>query len=312
MPDSTNTSYFLKLAPLPPSFVGTPQQFAEALVARLRITAPFGITTFLIGGSKPTSNGGPWLKDGNQWWVWDDNAADYVPLDISASTSPVYVISETAPSVFDPPIWFQTLGSRFLNVHVAVNGVWVPLNTGGSGATGARPANPVDFQVFYDTDIEAAIWWERGTWRTLSGVRGDVKFVTWPTSVEALTRNPGWEILGTGEINNPAWRGRVIGQATKDGTLDLSLGAGVTTHLQGATFGEETHALTATENGPHNHKISLETDGTTNGAFNYAKWESSINATPSHPDAENTSTSGDGTPHNNIQPTLALWTLRKT
>lgn len=318
MATNTKTNLFLELAPLPPNFDGTPQEFAQALVERLRIVAPFGLTNFVIGGSKPTSNQGPWLKDGVQWWVWSDTEADYVPQDLTASAAVPYVITSVEPPTFTPAVWIEVNGTHFINIHTAVdNGAgglrWEPFRNK-SGTTAQRPADPFEFERYYDETIETEIWFERGAWRTTSGVRGDVKYVSWATSTEALARNPGWEILGTGETNNTAWRGRALSQATKD-TIpgeDLDVSSGISEHAPGDTFGAETHTLTTAQIPAHTHTFDLEVTGAPDGANKYADWESSANATPAQPAAGVTQSTGGGEAHNNLGPRLALWCLRKT
>lgn len=330
MPTTTNTQYFLKLAPIPPNFAGTPQEFAEVLVDHCRIVAPFGITTFLLGGSKPTNNQGPWLKDGKQWWVWDDDATDYLPLDITGSEKLWFVIQASAPLEFDIPLWVEVdVNDQFVNFHVRVEAddgsfSWAPFRNQ-SGTTANRPATPYTFQRFYDTDIEAEIWWERGGWRTTSGVRGDVKFVSWPTSVEALTRNPGWEILGTGESNAVDWRGRVLSQATKDTVPgeDLDVTLGFTKRASGDRFGEETHKLTPAEIPELTASFK---NSTKEGSIGANKWTVPTNddwgfvgdtsgVSPPIDVAGDRISVNDGVTaagHNTLQPTLALWCLRKT
>ena len=68
------------------------------------------------------------------------------------------------------------------------------------GPTAMRPASPVDFQRYYDTDITSEIWWERGAWRTVAGTVGDTKTVKAANIGTALTLNPGW--IST-SLNNP-------------------------------------------------------------------------------------------------------------
>lgn len=68
-----------KGAPLPVGFQGTPQQFEDALVARLSIESEEQFALFVVGDTAPTSNVGPWLKGGLVWYVWDPTTGSYIP-----------------------------------------------------------------------------------------------------------------------------------------------------------------------------------------------------------------------------------------
>lgn len=313
------TNLIIQGAPLDPAFVGTPQEFYEEILKRLKVVSPFGFTSFVIGSVMPTSNQGPWLKDGTQWWVWDNNLSTYVPLDTSASVSIAW-IQEGAPTEYDPPLWIQINGSgEFVAFHVAIGTTWTPLTTI-AGTTASRPARPYAYQQYYDQDIETLIWYERGQWRTVSGVIGDVKFVTWSTAAEALLRNPGWEIYGTGESNAVGIRGRVISQATQDSgsspATQLTVGAGITPRAPGNTFGEETHTLTEAELASHDHVMRLMkvTPDLAYGNHREPATAWSEGAYPAQMDQSSypIEDTGSDNPHNNIQPTVALWCLRKT
>lgn len=99
-------------APLPTSFIGNPQQLIEALLDRLEVTVDGN--SFVISDVQPDGNQGPWLKDGKQWWVWDETSSTYIPLDLSASTTQqIYIgdISAGAPDNTKYQLWVQLDGS---------------------------------------------------------------------------------------------------------------------------------------------------------------------------------------------------------
>lgn len=347
--DLHQTGLVLEAAPLPPDFVGTPQQMFEAMLARTGILSPFGITTFVIGPNEPPYNQGPWLKNGTQWWVWSDDTGAYIPQDISASDIPPYWVQNAYPPKSSPPLWFEMNGSntRVLNVHfytgvpytdfsvlsgqalTDAQNAWRPLFTS-SGTTADRPTSPVPLESYFDTDINAEIWFERGQWRTRAGSQGDVKFVSWPTQAEAITRNPGWEVLGTGETSNTAWRGCVIGQATKDASGDaFSVPTNtptVTAHAAQTVAGAETHTLTAQEIPVHSHKLFTDSNSDTGGQPGPDDYvavsggtetdEYNLQKEPASkvPSKGKTGDSGDddgGQAHSVVQPTLYLFTIRK-
>ena len=245
-----NTNLFLQMAQLPVTFKGTPQDLANEMVKRSRIVSPNGVNFIFIGDVEPTSNVGPWLKGGTQWWVWDDATNRYQPQDLGASFTVPYAIGNSTPSVTNPPLWLKTTqdatdlaptsyGSA-LGWYVFDGENWTPFNSiVFSGPTASRPATPVDFQQFYDTDISCLIWWERAAWRTVSGVPGDVKAVNFQTATQALTNNPGWAIFGA---TNQAYLGRGIVQATQDPgaapVTSFTPGAGVPSQAAFNTYGD--------------------------------------------------------------------------
>lgn len=68
------------MSPLPVPFRGTPQALADAIVARLSLETEETLALFRNGGSEPSSDMGPWLKDGNKWYVWSADDGAYVPV----------------------------------------------------------------------------------------------------------------------------------------------------------------------------------------------------------------------------------------
>lgn len=245
----TTTSLVIESAPVPETFNGTPNDFRVELVKRLRILSPNGTNFIFIGSVEPTSNVGPWLKNGTQWFVWDPATKRYVPLDVSASVTIPFFIGASTPATSSPPVWLLTdkdqseadpsVGNP-IGWYVFNGTAWVPYNSIVlSGPTASRPAAPVNYQQYYDTDIGVLIWWERSAWRTIAGVPGDVKFVAYETLTEALNVNPGWALFGAA---NQDFRGRLIVQAAKDsGTspvTSLPVDAGITPRGAFEFFGE--------------------------------------------------------------------------
>ena len=240
----TRTNLYLRLRALNPNFKGSPQEFAEAFAAALEIVAPFGLTTFVIGATQPVSNQGPWLKDGVEWWVWDDDQTTYVPLDVTNSLPDFYYVQEaTPPTDAGIYIWFRISASgNPAGVYFLLGGSWTNIaGVPDIGPTADRPSSPYDLQKYYDTDISAFIWYERGAWRTVDGVRGDLKYVDAETADDALERNPGWEIFGTGETNNVNYRGKGLSAASKDkdGSNLLGTASGISSRGAWELFGVE-------------------------------------------------------------------------
>lgn len=102
------TNFLIQASPLPATFVGDPNAFFRAMVERMRIVSPTGVSTFVISDVQPQSNQGPWLKGGTQWFVWSEDLKTYVPLDISQSETHWFQTGSTIPTTTEPPVWLKT------------------------------------------------------------------------------------------------------------------------------------------------------------------------------------------------------------
>jgi microcystin-dependent protein len=248
---------------LPPDFHGTPVDLQRAIVERLEILSSSGTNFFYTGDVEPPGDFGPWLR-GLQWWVFDSSVGHYIPLDISASITALFVVSEAEPS---PPssteaqIWVRTKSNRVLGWYFWSGTEWRPDGqTPPSGPTSERPSDAGDLETYFDTDINVLLHWERGAWRTVSGSPGDVKFVTAPLLSDAIVQNPGWVYLGE---SDQTYRGRVLGVATKDpgATPVTSYGtaSGITARAQAAIAGVESVTLADAEIPQHTHLTGAAT-----------------------------------------------------
>lgn len=73
----------VSLGSLPEGFCpSSMQELGDAIAARLVITPSGSSSSFAIGPVAPTSNVGPWLNNCEQWFVWDDNLAMYVKMEV--------------------------------------------------------------------------------------------------------------------------------------------------------------------------------------------------------------------------------------
>lgn len=354
MAELKKTNLVIVAAPLPPDFEGDPQEFYDAMVERMEIQSPVGTNFFIVGDVEPSTNLGPWLKNGTQWWVFDDTLGRYVPLDISASLPRLLTVSDTEPETplaDDAKIWIRTSNNRVVGLYFWTGSEWRP--DGGippSGPTADRPTVPVDLEQFFDTDINVLIHWERGAWRTVSGSPGDVKFVSATVLAAAITINPGWEYLGE---SSQDYRGKVLGVATKDPgatpTASYTTASGISTRASGDIVGTETHVLASDEIEQHTHLVggltALHSDNL--ARFYRVDDGETFSAPPPAPPNNgliNGSGGSDGSipgqlpsggagtmfvtskqlsisaaadytvasqPHQNMQPTVFLWALRK-
>lgn len=244
-----DTNLILSVGKLSPSFRGGPQELLDEIVHRSKIVSPTGTNFIFIGDVEPTSDVGPWLKNGVSWFVFDEETKRYVPLDISESETQWFHVGNSTPTTSTPAVWLKTTAnateaSPSVGQPVGwyqFNGTaWVPIGVVTlSGPTASRPSAPFDLQQYYDSDIACLIWWERSSWRTVAGTPGDVKATVISTLTEALRFNPGWEVLGAA---NAQVRGRIVMQACKDPgaspETSLTPPAGVASRAAGETFGE--------------------------------------------------------------------------
>jgi hypothetical protein len=216
---TNDTQLVIQASPLDPQFQGNLQELYDHFVERLRIVAPFGISTFVIGTQIPTSNQGPLFlvtSTGTSLWVWDDEAKTYVALDISPSVEPIYQISQQEPTADSVVLWME------IDANLKPETLWVKSGDTwyqwgqAKGSTASRPSNPAEGTRFFDTDINVELIFERSAWRTLSGSPGDVKFVTHPTLSEAIRYSPGWVEASTTPALGPSVRGRSLAAAHKD------------------------------------------------------------------------------------------------
>lgn len=258
------TNLLIVAAPIPPDFKGTPAEFQEAMVKRMAIVSPVGTNFFVVSDVEPSSNVGPWLKGGTQWWVFNIDTGRYEPLDISASAIPFAQVGPDEPSEpegDEPLIWFRTAQDRIAGIYAWTGSQWRAQGSiNNSGPTTERPTAPADLEQFFDTDINVQLRFERGAWRTAAGSPGDIKAVTHTTLTEALRHNPGWSLLGS---SDQSIRGRLIGQAAKDPgdnpASAFTTDSGITVRFAGEKAGAENVLLTDVQIPQHTHLIGHAT-----------------------------------------------------
>lgn len=103
-----DTNLLIVASQLPPTFAGDPNFFFRSILERMKIVSASGTAFFVVSDLEPSSNQGPWLKGGTQWWVWDEQLKRYVPLDISESETKWFQVGSTTPATADPPVWLKT------------------------------------------------------------------------------------------------------------------------------------------------------------------------------------------------------------
>lgn len=115
----------IQMGAIPPQVRWSPQQLADAIAQRMRLVSAQTFSLFVTGSTEPSSNVGPWLKNGSEWYVWSDVSGDYVPITIPAS-SVGYYIGDTAPNPSEVDFWIETtaIGSP-LALKIYYSGAWV-------------------------------------------------------------------------------------------------------------------------------------------------------------------------------------------
>lgn len=114
---------------MPPSFRGNPQQMGDAFAARLRLVTGASFALFVTGSTAPTSDVGPWWKDGNTWYYWNSVTGQYEPQILEQSSLGYWVgVSAPSPTVYQ--FWISTTaGGSPLALNVYYSGAWVDVYT---------------------------------------------------------------------------------------------------------------------------------------------------------------------------------------
>lgn len=99
--------FTIQVGALPEGLDTDPQGLLEAFAERLFVTPSVPWSSFTLGAAEPTSDLGPWFKDGQELWVWDDDLAAYKPQVIN-SKSLGYVVAASDPGAADYDLWFDT------------------------------------------------------------------------------------------------------------------------------------------------------------------------------------------------------------
>lgn len=107
---------------LPDNLDTDPQGLLQAFAERLFISPSVPWSSFTLGAAQPTSDLGPWFKNGQELWVWSDVLATYIPLQLSGE-SLKYSVGTTAPDPTKYLFWIDTNSPQALKIYVAGN--WI-------------------------------------------------------------------------------------------------------------------------------------------------------------------------------------------
>lgn len=142
-----------RVSPFPTNADYTNQEFADAFVARLSIESPTTISFFVSGPTAPTSNVGPWLKNGVTWYVWDTPTGAYVPQVVEAQ-SLKYIFQNGAPDHNFYTFWGSLDGSgKAQSIQYFSSGAWHDVYED----TFALYSKTTDMNTAIDNKIAAAL-----------------------------------------------------------------------------------------------------------------------------------------------------------
>ena len=249
----------------------------------------------LVPGTVPLNQQFPPTPQQLLEWV-----AAYMSVEgIEANAS--FVFGDTTPAVSDQDKpWLQTdAGGNPVGWYVWDGAAWTPLPTVlASGTTAARPGSPTANQLYFDTDINCALIFERGQWRTLDGSPGDIKFVTAASVGAAITQNPGWSEF-------TEMRGR--------SPMGAGTGAGLTARAVNTNYGVEGTELTMLQIPSHTHGMTWDKQDTTGGGQTNTLYNGADNGAIVGGVNKNTGTAGSANPDDVpvIHPVRALVCLTK-
>jgi hypothetical protein len=121
---ATDLPVSFRASPLPSNFKGGPQQLQDAIVARLALQTQDQLALFVNGAVAPTSDSGPWVKNGITWYVWDTGTGAYVPQVIEFQ-SLKYVAQQAAPDQNKYTFWIETNGAgKAISLNYYSGGAW--------------------------------------------------------------------------------------------------------------------------------------------------------------------------------------------
>lgn len=119
---------------LPEGLDTDPQGLLQEFAARLIISPSVPWSSFTVGAAQPTSNLGPWFKDGKELWVWDDTLSTYIPvvaaavLDANGGSqypSLRYAVSSLAPNPTTYSFWIElNSAGKAIDIKHYSSGAW--------------------------------------------------------------------------------------------------------------------------------------------------------------------------------------------
>jgi microcystin-dependent protein len=302
------TNLFIQASPIPATFKGAPNDLFTEMIKRMRILSPSGTNFIYVGDTAPSSNVGPWLKGGTQWYVWDPATKTYVPQDISASFTSAFHIGNSLPPSTNPTVWLKTTKDATTSSPLDFGNLvrWFGWNGALWVAPHNQPPSGNDRHLWVGSETE--LWgYDGGDGNNpLAIAPTDTTGAMWQTDTNFSFRFP----LGVG--TNPT---------AYDGNPANAVAVG-------GTGGEERHVLTAAELKKHTHflansqaadvtgvwptaaqNIAVEGGGAGTADFAYAFSPSKSAAAP---DVGLSGETGGDQSHQNMPPFIGVYFIKRT
>jgi hypothetical protein len=283
-----STNLFIQAAPLPATFRGSPNDFFAEMIRRMKILSPSGTNFIFIGDTEPTSNVGPWLKNGTQWYVWDSALKQYRPQDISASFTPAFSIGNSLPTTIDPPVWLRTEKDATSTTGFDYGQMirWFVWDASVSKWLSPHPSPPSSSEVRIWKGSETALW-------AYDGGDGSNPTFSPPTDSTGAM----WEVDSDFAFKFP------IGVGTNSVTYDGNPAKSI---APGETGGEERHVLTLPESPAHNHTYNQFV--AVGGTFDVTAAGANFGVIP----GSLTGPAGSDGSHENLPPFRGVYFIKRT
>jgi hypothetical protein len=115
-----------RVSPIPPTFNGDINAFAQALAARLRADSGAEISFFASGTTLPTSDVGPfWKEDTREWYGWDSGSGTYIAQAIDPTSRGYVAQVSPGPDQNDYVFWIEIDGTgKAKSIRYYSGGAW--------------------------------------------------------------------------------------------------------------------------------------------------------------------------------------------
>lgn len=149
---SSPVDFSVSVGTIPPNFSGGLQDTFNLFASLLRITPSTDWNSFTVGSALPTANVGPALKDGTEWYVWNQTLGQYVPLTVDGSGLKAGTVALTALGTTTPGAAFVANGSGVLSPVAGTAGQVLTSNGATAAPSFQLPLTGQNFAVTKNAD----------------------------------------------------------------------------------------------------------------------------------------------------------------